>query len=85
MLLLGWSLEVWSVLGSKSDLKYLERVELGVLKALLGVQTTHTCLHVYAEFERYPLHIVWQSQAAKYLRRLGGMSPGQDFNTSFYC
>ena len=73
--ILCYCCEVWSVLGSKSDLKDLERVELGFLKALLGVQTSTKCLHVYAEFGRYPLHIVWQSQAAKYLRRLEAMSP----------
>lgn len=73
--ILCYCCEVWSVLGSKSDLKDLERVQLGFLKALLGVQTSTKCLHVYAEFERYPLHIVWQSQAAKYLRRLEAMSP----------
>ena len=38
--ILCYCCEVWSVLGSKSDLKDLERVELGFLETLLGVQTS---------------------------------------------
>ena len=56
--ILCYCCEVWSFMGSKSDLKNLEQVELGFLKALLGVQTSTKRLHVYAEFGRYPLHTV---------------------------
>ncbi len=45
----------------------MERIQLGFLKILLGVQ-------VLAEFGRYPLHVTWQSQAAKCLQRLDSLS-----------
>lgn len=71
--ILCYCCEVWSVLGSKADLDEMERVELRFLKGLLGVQMHTKTLHVFAEFGRYPLHIAWQAQAAKYLRRLENM------------
>ena len=73
--ILCYCCEVWSVMGSKSDLKDLEREELGFLQELLRVQTSTKCLHVSAELGRYPLHIVWQSQESKSPRRLQAMSP----------
>ena len=73
--ILCYCCEVWSVLGSKADLDDLERVELGFLKGLLGVQMHTKTLHVFAEFGRYPLRIAWQLQASKYLRRIEKMSP----------
>ena len=72
--ILCYCCEVWSVLGSKHALEDLERVEIGFLKVLLGVQVHTKTLHVHAEFGRYPLHMSWQSQAAKYLQRLESMS-----------
>ncbi len=51
-------------------------IQLGFLKILLaiGVQVHTKALHVLAEFGRYPLHVTWQSQAAKYLQRLESLS-----------
>ncbi len=47
----------------------MERIQLGILKTLLGLQVHIKTLYVLAEFERYPLHVTWQSQAAKYLHK----------------
>ncbi len=64
----------------------MERIQLGFLKILLGVQVHTKTLHVLAEFGRYPLHVTWQSQAAKYLQRLEALSEEsrQDTCTSLH-
>ena len=56
--ILRYCCEVWSVLGTKTALESMERIQLGFLKILLGVQVHTNCktLHVLAEFSRYPLH-----------------------------
>ena len=71
--ILCYGCEIWSVLGCKSAIADLERVHIGFLKILLGVQIHTSTLHVLAKFGRYPLKIAWQAQAAKYLSRLGSM------------
>ena len=65
--ILCYGCEIWSVLGCKSAIADLERVQIGFLKILLGVQIHTSTLHVLAEFGRYPLKIAWQAQAAEYL------------------
>ncbi len=50
------------------------RIQLEVLKILLDVQLQTQKFHVVAEFGRYPLHITWQSPAAKYLQQLEYLS-----------
>ena len=60
----------------------LERVQIGFLKILLGVQIHASTLHVLAEFGRYPLKIAWQAQAAKYLSRLS-MDDNRTLNQAF--
>ena len=66
--------EVWSVLGTKTALESMGRIQLGFLKILLGFQVHTKTLHVLAEFGRHLLHVTWQSQAAKYLQRLDSLS-----------
>ena len=44
--------EVWSIVANNSDLDKLERIQIGFLKRLLGVQIQTTNLHVLAEFGR---------------------------------
>ena len=56
----------------------MERVQVGFLKVLLGVQVHTTTLHVLAEFCRYPLHVTWRSLAAKCLQQLDSLSPAPD-------
>ena len=68
--ILCYCCEVWSITGSKAALEGMERIQVGFLKILLGVQVHTKTLHVLAEFGRYPLQISWQSQAAKYMQRL---------------
>lgn len=71
--ILSYCCEVWSVLGCNTALAELERVQVGFLKVLLGVQVQTKTLHVMAEFGRYPLKLAWQSQATRYLERLEAM------------
>ena len=61
---------VWSTVANKSDLDKLERIQIGFLKRLLGVQIQTTHLHVLAEFGRYPLQLSWQALAGRYLTGL---------------
>ena len=68
--ILCYCCEVWYALGSQAALDEMERVEIGFLKVLLGVPVQTKTLHVLSEFGRYPMHLTWQSQAAKYLGRL---------------
>ena len=81
--ILCYCCEVWSVLGTKTALESMERIQLGFLKILLGVQVHTKTLHVLAEFGRYPLHVTWQSQAAKYLQRLESLSPDRILAQAF--
>ena len=52
--------EVWSILGTKAALEGMQRVQVGFLKVMLGVQVHTKTLHVLAEFGRYPLHVTWR-------------------------
>ena len=67
--ILCYGCEVWSIVANKSDLDKLERIQIGFLKRLLGVQIQTTNLHVLAEFGRYLLQLSWQD----YLTRLENM------------
>ena len=71
--------DIWSVLGCKSAIADLERVQIG----FLGVQIHTSTLHVLAEFGRYPLKIAWQAQAAKYLSRLESMDDTRTLKQAF--
>ena len=71
--ILCYGCEVWSIVGNKSDLEKLERIQRGFLKRLLGVHMQTAKLHVLAEFGRYPLQLSWQALAGKYLTRLETM------------
>ena len=75
--------EIWSVLGCKSAIADLERVQTNFLKILLGVQNHTSTLHVLAEFGRYPLKVAWQAQAAKYLSRLESMDANRTLKQAF--
>ena len=44
--ILCYGREAWSIVANKSDLDKLERIQLGSLKRLLGVQIQTTNLHV---------------------------------------
>ena len=81
--ILCYCCEIWSVLGCKRALDDLERIEVGFLKVLLGVQVHTKTLHVFAEFGRYPLHLTWQSQSARFLERLRLMSTDRVLKQAF--
>ena len=81
--ILCYCCEVWSIHACKSALESLERIEVGFLKALLGVQVHTKTLHVLAEFGRYPLHLVWHKQAANYLMRLESMATDRTLKQAF--
>ena len=75
--------EVWYALGSQAALDEMERVEIGFLKLLLGVPVQTKTLNVLSEFGRYPMHLTWQSQAAKYLGRLESLSQDRILKQAF--
>lgn len=81
--ILSYCCEVWSSMACKTALDSLERLEIGFLKVLLGVQVHTKTLHVLAEFGRYPLHLTWHKQAANCLRRLETMSPDRLLKQAF--
>ena len=81
--ILCYGCEIWSVLGCTSAIADLERVQIGFLKILLGVQIHTGTLHVLAEFGRYPLKIAWQAQAAIYLSRLESMDDNRTLKQAF--
>ena len=81
--ILCYCCEVWYALGSQAALDEMERVEIGFLKVLLGVPVQTKTLHVLSEFGRYPMHLTWQSQAAKYLGRLESMSQDRILKQAF--
>ena len=81
--ILCYCCEVWSVLGSRTALASMDRIQIGFLKILLGVQVHTKTLHVLAEFGRYPLQIAWQSQAAKYLQRFESLSTDRILKHAF--
>ena len=85
--ILCYCCQVWYALGSQAALHEMERVEIGFLKVLLGVPMQIKTLHVLSEFGRYPMHLTWQSQAAKYLGRLESMSQDRVLKQAFiaYC
>ncbi len=75
--ILCYCCEVWTVLGTKAALESMERIQLEFLKILLGVQVHTKTLHEFADFGRYPLHITWQSQAARYMQQLESFCSGR--------
>ena len=81
--ILCYGCEIWSVLGCKSAIADLERVPIGFLKILLGVQIHTSTLHVLAKFGRYPLKIAWQAQAAKYSSCLESMDDNRTLKQAF--
>ena len=74
---------IWSVLGCRSAIAKLQRVQIDFLKILLRVQIHTSTLHVRAEFGRYPLKIAWQAQAANYLSRLESMDDNRTLKQAF--
>ena len=81
--ILCYCCEVWSITGSRAALEGMERIQVGFLKILLGVQVHTKTLHVLAEFGRYPLQITWQSQAAKYMQRLESLPDDRILKQAF--
>ena len=81
--ILCYGCEVWSIVGNKSDLEKLERIQRGFLKRLLGVHMQTTSLHVLAEFGKYPLQLSWQALAGKYLTRLETMATDRLLKQAF--
>ena len=81
--ILSFGCELWSVVGTKTELEDLEKVHLSFLKMLLGVPVRTKTLHVLAEFGRFPLAINWMPQAAKYLHRLQSMDAGRALKQAF--
>ena len=71
--ILCYCCEVWSIVANKLDLDRLERIHIGFLKRLLGLQIQTTDLHVDAVFGRYSLQLSSQALAGKYLTRLESM------------
>ena len=71
--ILCYGCEVWSIVANKSDLDKLERIQIGFLKRLLGVQIQTSNLHVLADSGRYLLQLSWQALAGNYLTRLENM------------
>ena len=68
--ILCYGCEIWAIVGNRTDLEKLERIQQGFLKRLLGVQTQTTNLHVLAKFGRSPLQLSWQALTGKYIDRL---------------
>ena len=92
--ILSYCCEVWSVLGSDTApqglchcqaLAELERVQVGFLKILLGVQVHTKTTHIMADFGRYPLKLKWQSQSARYLQHLEDLPPDRVLKQAFYA
>lgn len=83
--ILCYCCEVWSVLGNDTALAELERVQVGFLKFLLGVQMHTKTTHIMAEFGRYPLKLMWQSQSARYLQHLEDLPPDRVLKQAFYA
>lgn len=77
--------EVWCATGSGAALKQLEQIQVGFLKVLLGVQVHTKTLHVLAEFGRYPLEVIRQAQAAKYMTRLQSMTTDKVLKQAFFA
>ena len=68
--ILCYDCEIWAIVGNRSDLDKLERIQQSFLKRLLGVQTQTTNLHVLAKFGRFPLQLSWQALAGKYMESM---------------
>ena len=81
--ILCYGCEVWAIVGNRTDLDKLERIQQGYLKRLLGVQTQTTNLHVLAEFGRSPLQLSWQALAGKYMDRLESMDADRLLKQAF--
>ena len=81
--ILCYGCEIWAVVGNRTDLDKLERIQQGLLKRLLGVQTQTTNLHVLAESGRFPLQLSWQALAGKYMDRLESMDADRLLKQAF--
>ena len=68
--ILCYGCEIWAIVGNRTDLDKLERIQQGFLKRLLGVQMQTTNLHVLAESGRLSLQLSWQALAGKHMDRL---------------
>ena len=75
--------EIWAIVGNRTDLDNLERIQQGLLKRLLEVQTRTTNLHVLAEFGRFPLQLSWQALTGKYMDRLESMDADRLIKQAF--
>ena len=81
--ILCYCCEVWYAPRSQVALDEMEQVEIGFLKVLLGDPVQTKTLHVPSEFGRHPMHLTWQSQAAKYRGRLESMSQDKILKQAF--
>ena len=61
------------MVGNRTHLDKLERIQQGFLKRLLGVQMQTSNLHVLADFGRFPLQLSWQALAGRYMDRMESM------------
>ncbi len=61
----------------------MDRIQLGFLEIEHGFQVHTNTLHALVEFRQYPLHVEWQSQAAKCLQLLGSPSPDSILTHAF--
>ena len=81
--ILCYGCEIWAIVGNRTDLDKLERIQQGFLKRLLGVQTQTINLQVLAEFGRFPLQLSWQALAGKYMDRLESMDADRLLKQAF--
>ena len=80
---LCYGCEIWAIVGNRTDLDKLERIQQGFMKRLLGVQTQTTNLHVLAEFGTFPLQLSWQALAGKYMDRMESMDADRLLKQAF--
>ena len=81
--ILCYDCEIWAIVGNRSDLDKLERIQQSFLKRLLGVQTQTTNLQVLAEFGRFPLQLSWQALAGRYMDRMESMDADRLLKQAF--
>ena len=62
--------EVWAIVGGKTAMQQMERVQLGFLRQLLGVPVNCSSKLIHAEFGRLPLRHMWLKQSLAYLQRM---------------
>ena len=68
--ILNYGCEVWAIIGGKTAIEQLERVQLSFLRQLLGLPTRTSSKLIYAEFGRLPVHSMWLQQSLSYLQHL---------------